>query len=83
MWSKIKASSIGAIGLSGLQASAVSQINNARILVAVREAEAKAIIERAENFESIAKALREEANDKYDEASRAGRWATKLERTLA
>lgn len=83
MWKKLKAAQISAFGLSGLQAGTRDQINNALVLQAVRESEAKAVIARAENFEAVAKSLREEASDKLDEANRASKWAAKLEKTLA
>lgn len=83
MWKKLKAAQISAFGLSGLQASTVEQIDNAKVLSACRQAESAALIKRAENFESIANELREEAADKRDEATRADKWASKLEKTLA
>lgn len=83
MWKKLKEAQIGAFGLSGLQAGTREQISSALVLQAVRESEAKAVIARAENFEAVAKQLREEASDKLDEATRAAKWAAKLEKTLA
>lgn len=83
MWKKLKAAQIGAFGLAGLQAGTREQIDSALVLQAVRESESKALISRAENFEAIAKSLREESSDKLDEAARAAKWASKLEKTLA
>lgn len=83
MWKKLKEAQISAFGLSGLQAGTRGQISNALVLQAVRESESKALIARAENFEAIAKSLREESADKLDEATRAAKWASKLEKTLA
>lgn len=83
MWKKLKAVQISAFGLSGLQAGVVQQISDAKVLIACRQAEAAAVIKRAENLEAIAESLRYEAADKSAEASRAEKWVARLEKTIA
>jgi hypothetical protein len=83
MFKKISAAIVSAGGLSALQASTQSQIDSANVLIACRQQEAAAIDARASNFENVAEQLRQEAADKREEATRAGKWAAKLEKTLA
>lgn len=83
MLKKLNATIISAYGLAGLQASTLERIESAKVLVACRQAQAAAVIKRAENFEAIASSLRDEAADLRDEAVRAEKWAVKLEKTLA
>lgn len=83
MWSKLKAARISAFGLSGLQAGTQKQIDDAKVLIACRQSESAALIERAENLKATANTLRQEAYVLTHEADRAEKWVAKLEKTLA